>query len=167
MRCPYCDDGSNRVVDSRLTREGREIRRRRECDECGRRFTTRERVEDILPKVVKHDSRREDFDREKLAHSIQKACVKRPVSENAVQRLVDRIERLLTETGEAEVATSFVGDQVLQELVRLDRMAAARFASVFRDFKTAADYDGFFAELGETVDGEKGPSSPNGRGRGD
>lgn len=148
VRCPYCSDVSNRVIDSRLTRDGREIRRRRECDECGRRFTTRERVEEVLPKIVKRDERREEYDRAKLEQSIQKACVKRPVSENALQRLVDRVERRLAETGDAEVASAFVGDCVLEELVALDLVAASRFASVFRHFEDAADYDAFFASLG-------------------
>ncbi len=161
MRCPFCNDVSNRVIDSRLTREGREIRRRRECDECGRRFTTRERLEEVLPKIIKRDERREEFDRGKLELSIQKACVKRPVSENALQRLVDRVERRLTESGEAEVPTAFVGDCVLEELIVLDRMAASRFASVFRNFKTAADYDAFFAAL-DAVDAGAPPAPADG-----
>jgi transcriptional repressor NrdR len=147
VRCPYCNDPGNRVIDSRETREGREIRRRRECEECGRRFTTRERVEVVLPKIIKRDERREEYDRAKLEHGIQKACVKRPISENAIQRLVDRVERRLGETGEAEVASERLGSLVLGELTALDPLAAARFASVFRDFKTAADYDAFFASL--------------------
>jgi transcriptional repressor NrdR len=159
MRCPYCSDVSNRVIDSRLTREGQEIRRRRECEECGRRFTTRERLEDVLPKIIKRDERREEYDRAKLEHSIQKACAKRPVSSVAVQRLVDRVERRLVESGEAELPTGFVGDCVLGELIVVDRMAAARFASVFRGFKSAADYSAFFAELGET-DGEPAGRDP-------
>ena len=149
MQCPYCNDLNNRVIDSRLTREGQEIRRRRECDECGRRFTTRERVEELVPKIVKRDERREEYERAKLEHGIQKACVKRPVSENAIQRLVDRIERRLGESGEAELSSEALGELVLSELVALDPLAAARFASVLRDFKTAADYDAFFASLDE------------------
>ena len=157
MRCPYCSEVGNRVIDSRLARDAEEIRRRRECDECGRRFTTRERVEQVFPKIVKHDARREEYERSKLEQSIQKACAKRPVSETAIQRLVDRVERRLTETGEAEVATAFVGDRVLEELCTLDRMAAARFASVFRAFQTAADYDAFFALLdGASQDAPEG-----------
>jgi transcriptional repressor NrdR len=144
MRCPYCGNVENRVIDSRLTRESLEIRRRRECAECARRFTTRERVEEVLPKIIKRDERREEYDRAKLEHSIQKACAKRPVSENAIQRLADRIERRLQEVGEAEVSTSRVGDAVLEELVRIDLIAAARFASVFRRFESAADYATFF-----------------------
>jgi transcriptional repressor NrdR len=156
VRCPYCNDPSNRVIDSRETREGREIRRRRECDECGRRFTTRERLEVVLPKIIKRDERREEYDRAKLEQSIQKACVKRPVSENALQRLVDRVERRLTEAGEVELPTSVVGDFVLEELIALDLVAASRFASVFRNFKSAADYDAFFDSLAEDAPGAAG-----------
>ncbi len=147
MRCPFCNEASNRVIDSRLTREGLEIRRRRECEECGRRFTTRERHESTLPKVIKRDARREEWDRSKLEQSVQRACNKRPVSENAIQRLVDRVERRLGELGEAEIGSDRVGDEVLAELGLLDVMAAARFASVFREFASAEDYDAFFATL--------------------
>ncbi len=145
MRCPFCGDATNRVIDSRLTRESREIRRRRECLECARRFTTRERVEEVLPKIIKRDERREEYDRAKLERSIEKACAKRAVSENRIQQLVDRIERRLQETGEAEVPTAFVGDRVLDELIAIDAIAAARFASVFRRFESADDYAEFFA----------------------
>lgn len=138
------------MIDSRETREGQEIRRRRECDECQRRFTTRERLDDVMPRIVKQDERREEYDRAKLEHGIQKACVKRPISENAVQRLVDRVERRLGESGEAEVSSDRLGELVLTELITLDPLAAARFASVFRDFKTAADYDAFFASLDDS-----------------
>jgi transcriptional repressor NrdR len=145
MRCPYCGDDSNRVVDSRLGRDEAEIRRRRECLECGRRFTTRERVEDVLPKIVKHDERREDFDRRKLLVSVEKACAKRPVSIDALERLADRIEKRLQETGQTEVASAQVGEWVLDELIGIDLLSAARFASVFRRFERAEDYVAFFA----------------------
>ena len=156
MRCPFCGCTSNRVIDSRETREGQEIRRRRECDECQRRFTTRERLDEVMPKIVKRDERREEYDRAKLEHGIQKACVKRPISETALQRLVDRVERRLGETGEAEISSDRLGELVLAELITLDPLAAARFASVFRDFKTAADYDAFFAAL-DDASGEPEP----------
>ena len=165
MRCPFCGEVSNRVIDSRLTRDSQEIRRRRECDECTRRFTTRERIEEIQPKIIKRDERREEYDRAKLGHGIQKACAKRPVSEHAVQRLIDRIERLLPETGEAEVSTEYVGRLILEELMVLDPMAAARFASVFRRFGSAEDYAEFFASMAESPsdsspqDGESGGDS--------
>lgn len=147
MRCPYCSDDASRVIDSRLGRDGAEIRRRRECGECGRRFTTRERVDEILPRICKRDERREEFQRAKLVTAVQKACEKRPVSVEAIEQLVDRIERFLQELGEKEVASALVGERVMSELMALDPLAAARFASVFRDFQTAEDYAAFFASL--------------------
>ena len=147
MRCPFCGDETNRVIDSRLARDGVEIRRRRECLECERRFTTRERVEEVLPKIVKRDERREDYDREKITTSITKACAKRPVGQEIVERLADRVEKILAENGENEVTSAFVGDRVLRELMALDRMAAARFASVFLRFEGAEDYETFFHGL--------------------
>jgi transcriptional repressor NrdR len=147
VRCPFCGHADNKVIDSRLGREGAEIRRRRECLECGRRFTTRERVDEILPKIVKRDERREDYDREKLAASLQKACAKRPVSAESLGRLADRIERRLQEGGDSEVSSRSVGEWVMEELRPLDAMAAARFASVFHDFENAEDYAKFFASL--------------------
>ena len=149
MRCPYCSDAVNRVIDSRLGRDGTEIRRRRECSECGRRFTTRERVEGVLPKVVKRDERREEFLGDKILTSVQKACQKRPVSVDAVERLVDRVERYLQELGEKEVTSHVVGERVLAELVELDTLAAARFASVFENFENADDYQAFFAAIAD------------------
>lgn len=145
MRCPYCADDVNRVVDSRLGRDDTEIRRRRECLECGRRFTTRERVEDVLPKLVKRDERREDFDRRKLLASTEKACAKRPVSIDALERLCDRIEKRMQEAGQTELTSAAIGAWVLEELIQIDIMAAARFASVFRSFESAEDYAEFFA----------------------
>jgi len=156
VQCPYCGDDGNRVIDSRLARDGSEIRRRRECDECGRRFTTRERVEEILPRVIKRDERREEFDRRKLLHGIEHACVKRPVSTEAVERLVDRIERGLQETGEREVTSDYIGRRVLEELSDLDVLAAVRFASVFLDFSSPSDYVAFFSELPEKTDAREG-----------
>ena len=147
MRCPYCHDTTHRVIDSRLGRDGSEIRRRRECAECGRRFTTRERVETVLPKVVKRDARREEFWREKIVHSVRRACEKRPVSEDDLQRLVDRVERAAQELGDKEIDTGFIGERVMEELVGLDTLAAARFASVFRNFQNAEDYAEFFRGL--------------------
>jgi len=135
------------VIDSRLGRDGNEIRRRRECLECERRFTTRERVEDVLPKVVKRDARREDFQREKLLTAVQKACEKRPVSAAALDQLVDRVERHVQELGEKEVTSALIGQRMMEELVRLDHLAAARFASVFLDFQGADDYRRFFESI--------------------
>ena len=147
MRCPYCSDPTNRVIDSRLARDGSEVRRRRECGECGRRFTTRERVDEVLPKIVKRDERREEFRREKLLIAVQKACQKRPVSAVDLERLVDRVERHAQELGEKEVTSALLGERMMEELVELDPLAAARFASVFRNFHGAEDYTAFFASI--------------------
>ena len=147
MRCPYCGDTANRVIDSRLARDEAEIRRRRECQECNRRFTTRERVEDVLPKVVKRDGRREEFDRRKLMLSLEKASAKRPVPADALERLSDRVEKRLQEAGETELDSTWLGQCVLAELSTVDALAAARFASVFRGFQSADDYAAFFRSL--------------------
>ncbi len=147
MRCPYCFDSANRVIDSRLGRNGNEIRRRRECLECERRFTTRERVEEVFPKVVKRDERREDYQRHKLQTAVQKACEKRPVSASALDQLVDRVERHVQELGEKEVTSGLIGRRMMIELLGLDHLAAARFASVFLDFQGADDYREFFESI--------------------
>ena len=137
MRCPFCGHADNKVIDSRLGRDGEEIRRRRECLECERRFTTRERVEEVLPRVVKRDERREEWDRRKLAASLEKACAKRPVSAEALARLADRIERRLQELGAPEVSSRTLGEWVMEELRDLDQVAYVRFASIYRQFQDA------------------------------
>ncbi len=147
MRCPYCSDSTNRVIDSRLGREGMEIRRRRECGECRQRFTTRERVDGVLPKIVKRDERREEYQRQKLLTAVQKACEKRPVSADVLERLLDRVERHLQDLGQKEVTSRLIGERVMEGLVELDPLAAARFASVFLDFQGAEDYTNFFAAV--------------------
>jgi transcriptional repressor NrdR len=147
LRCPYCGDESHRVIDSRVARGTSEIRRRRECDECGRRFTTRERVEETLPKVIKRDERREEYDRSKLLHGLEAACVKRPVSADAIERLVERVEKRLQESGAAEVSSGEIGERLLEGLEAIDALAAVRFASVFRNFESTADYASFFQRL--------------------
>ena len=153
MHCPFCGDTANRVIDTRVAQGGDEIRRRRECLECRRRFTTRERVELVLPKITKRDERREDYVREKLLAGIERACEKRPVSIDAIERLVDRIERRLQEVGEKEVTSRYVGERAMQELTALDPLAAVRFASVFRDFQRTEDYAEFFASLSTPDEG--------------
>jgi len=147
LRCPFCGNEENRVVDTRVSREGDEIRRRRECEECSRRFTTRERLETVMPRIIKHDERREDFDRRKLLMGIEAACVKRPVSTAAIEGLIDRVEKALQESGEKEVTSQEVGERVMLGLIELDHLAAVRFASVFRDFQSADDYSDFFAAV--------------------
>ena len=135
------------MIDSRLGRNGNEIRRRRECLECERRFTTRERVEEVFPKVVKRDERREYYQRQKLLTAVQKACEKRPVSASSLDQLVDRVERHVQELGEKEVTSGLIGQRMMEELVGLDHLAAARFASVFLDFQGADDYRRFFESI--------------------
>ena len=153
MRCPSCGDTQTRVIDSRLVREGSEIRRHRECVECGRRFTTRERLDEALPRIAKKDGRREDYARVKLLSGLETACQKRSVSADALERIVDRIEKRLQELGEREVESHRLGDWVMEDLMRLDAVAAARFASVFRDFQGSEDYAKFFASLRERHEG--------------
>jgi transcriptional repressor NrdR len=147
VQCPFCGDESDKVVDTRLARDGAEIRRRRECLECGRRFTTRERVEAVLPRVRKRDQRREDYVREKLLLGIERACQKRPISAELIERIVDRIERRLQEIGEREVASRYLGERAMEELTAIDSLAAVRYASVFRNFQSTAEYADFFAAL--------------------
>ena len=161
MRCPYCGDDDSRVVDTRVGSGGGEIRRRRECEECGRRFTTRERSELVLPRVIKRDERREDYAREKLLHGIDHACVKRPIRTDAIERVVDRVERWLQETGDKEIESGRIGEKVMEELTALDSLAAVRFASVFRDFQSTHDYAEFFESLeGTAKPGPGGGSRP-------
>ena len=144
MRCPFCATLDNRVIDSRLSSAGEVTRRRRECDGCNRRYTTYERVEQVLPFVVKKDGRREPFDRAKLLAGLQRACQKRPVSSEALERLVDQIERGLVESGDKETTSRAIGEKVLVALRDLDRVAYVRFASVYRSFD---DVEQFMAEL--------------------
>lgn len=144
MKCPFCADTENRVIDSRISKEGNAIRRRRECAACGKRFTTYEFVEEVLPMVVKKDGRREAFDRSKILTGIKKACEKRPVSIDAIEAVVDRIERSCQESQLKEIPSTFVGERVMQELHDLDKVAYVRFASVYRQFRDANE---FFDEL--------------------
>lgn len=144
MRCPSCGDEATRVVDTRDSGD-EEIRRRRECEECGFRFTTRERIELQVPKVIKRDQRREEFDRAKLLAGIASACVKRPVPVDEIEALVDRIERGLQESGEREVDSRRIGDRVMRALRELDAVAAVRFASVYRRFDSMVDFAAFIA----------------------
>jgi transcriptional repressor NrdR len=148
MKCPFCATLDNRVIDSRLSQGGEVTRRRRECDGCRRRYTTYERVEEVLPFVIKKDGRREPFDRMKIVAGLRRACEKRPVSSEAVEALVDRVERDLVETGEKEVASSLIGERIMQSLRDLDQVAYVRFASVYRSFK---DIHEFMAELSDLL----------------
>ena len=140
MRCPKCGDQDDKVIDSRASREGATIRRRRECAKCGHRFTTYEEVEHEGLMVLKRDGRREEFSREKLLSGIRKACQKRPISPKAIDDLVDHIVAVVTEKFEGEVPGEFVGKLVMEGLRELDDVAYVRFASVYRRFEEATDF---------------------------
>ena len=144
MKCPFCDELEDKVVDSRMAKEGEVIRRRRECLGCKRRYTTYERVEEILPVVVKKDGRRESFDRTKILAGLKKACEKRPISTTTIEGVTDRIEKRIQEMGETEIESRIVGEELMKELHQLDQVAYVRFASVYREFK---DIDQFMDEL--------------------
>jgi transcriptional repressor NrdR len=148
MKCPFCSHDDTRVVDSRLGKEGNNIRRRRECVECERRFTTYERVEETLPLVIKKDGRREAFDRQKIISGIQRACEKRPVSIATIEKLVDQMELSLQESGEKEIPASRIGEYIMEALQSLDEVAYVRFASVYRQFR---DINEFMSELTEIL----------------
>jgi len=158
MRCPICHELDNRVIDSRLTKDNEVIRRRRECNKCERRFTTYERVEEVLPLLVKKDDRREVFDRMKIVTGLKKACEKRPVSAAAIEHAADRVERIVQESGEKELPSSVVGEAVMAELHKLDQVAYVRFASVYRSFQDVGE---FMRELQDLV--QAGKRSRRGR----
>ena len=144
MKCPFCDDIEDKVVDSRMAKEGEVIRRRRECLSCKRRYTTYERVEETMPAVVKKDGRREPFDRSKIVFGLKKACEKRPISTATIETVTDRIEKRIQDLGETEIVSTAVGEEVMRELSQLDQVAYVRFASVYREFK---DIDQFMDEI--------------------
>lgn len=140
MKCPFCANSENRVIDSRISKDGGAIRRRRECLACEKRFTTYEYVEDILPMVVKKDGRREPFDRMKIISGVKKACEKRPISMDAIETMVDNVEQACREHQGREIPSSMVGEKVMQELQRLDGVAYVRFASVYRQFRDVGEF---------------------------
>ncbi|MFH1090658.1 MAG: transcriptional regulator NrdR [Pseudomonadota bacterium] len=148
MKCPYCSDLENKVIDSRLGKDGLSIRRRRECLSCSRRFTTYERVEEIRPLVVKKDGRREPFDREKIREGMLKATQKRPVSVEVIDDFIDSLERRFQETNQKEIPSTEIGERVIAALRKMDEVAYVRFASVYRQFK---DLDDFVVELKELL----------------
>ncbi|VBB45974.1 transcriptional regulator NrdR [Desulfatiglans anilini] len=144
MKCPYCGKINNKVIDSRLSKDGRMIRRRRECLACGRRFTTYEKLEELLPMVVKKDGRRENFSREKIISGIRKACQKRPISMTRIEEFVDALELQFQESGKKELSSTDIGERVINELRDWDEVAYVRFASVYRQFR---DINEFMSEL--------------------
>jgi transcriptional repressor NrdR len=163
MKCPFCRDLENKVIDSRLSKDGHIIRRRRECLRCERRFTTYERVEEMLPMVVKKDGRREVYERLKVVAGLKKACEKRPVSMERIEQTADRIEHMLQERGEKEVASSVIGEAIMKALYDLDKVAYVRFASVYRSFE---DVNEFMRELKDLIQStrDEGAAKP-GRGK--
>lgn len=161
MKCPFCHETENRVIDSRLSKDANMIRRRRECLKCSRRFTTYERVEETMPLVVKKDGRRESYDRIKIVNGLKRACEKRPVSINTIEAIADRIERGLQERGDKEIPSSAIGEAAMRELHDIDQVAYVRFASVYRSFK---DINEFMVELEELLKERKGlPASKGGQ----
>jgi transcriptional repressor NrdR len=148
VKCPYCGHLGDKVVDSRESKEGEVIRRRRECLECGRRFTSYERIDEIPYMVVKKDGRRERFDRQKLVAGLLKACEKRPVRVASLELVADKVESTLQDKPEREIATADIGAHVMAELKSLDKVAYVRFASVYRNFR---DIDEFKNELNELL----------------
>ena len=154
MKCPYCTNLNTRVVDSRAGKVEYEVRRRRECQICDRRFTTYERVEQTPVMIVKKDGRRETFDREKVVRGIQKACEKRAISVHLIEQMVETIEQELSESAEREIYSKAVGEKIIQALKQVDDVAYVRFASVYREFKDVAD---FIQELKELLPKECQP----------
>ena len=140
MKCPFCGHLGDKVVDSRESKEGEAIRRRRECLDCGRRFTSYERIDEIAYMVIKKDGTRERFERQKLIAGLLKACEKRPVSIAAIEAVADKAEALLQERPDKEIATDEVGALVMDELKRLDKVAYVRFASVYRHFRDVGEF---------------------------
>ena len=149
MHCPFCAHTETQVVDTRVADDGAFVRRRRQCAHCGKRFTTYERIEEVLPMVVKADGRREPFDHNKVVAGVRAACEKRQVPLSEIEELVDDIEKQLQETGEKEVEAATIGEEVLVRLSEIDDVAYIRYASIFRNFK---DLEEFTRELNSLVE---------------
>jgi transcriptional repressor NrdR len=152
MKCPFCEHLEDKVVDSRESKEGQVIRRRRECLSCGKRFTSYERIDQIPHLVVKKDGRRERFDREKVLAGLLKACEKREVSIKALESITDKVEAMVHETPDREVPSVQIGEYLMERLRELDKVAFVRFASVYRDFK---DVDQFLSTLKGLLEGPR------------
>lgn len=151
MKCPGCGNLENKVIDSRLSEGGEATRRRRECVGCGRRYTTYERIEEVIPLIVKKDGRRESWDRHKLLQGLERACQKRPVAAEAREAVADAIERELRESGEREVSSSEIGEKLMNHLRELDQVAYVRFASVYRQFDDIGEFLDELQRLGQRV----------------
>lgn len=153
MRCPFCSGSEDKVIETRVSKDGSEIRRRRECESCARRYTTYERIEESMPLVIKNDGRREPFDRAKIEHGLLAAVAKRPVSRDQVSALALEVEREIADLGVSEIASRDIGERVLPRLRALDQVAYVRFASIYRDFR---DLSGFEKEL-DALRNDTGP----------
>ncbi|MCX5850131.1 MAG: transcriptional regulator NrdR [Deltaproteobacteria bacterium] len=140
MKCPFCGHTENKVIDSRISKDGKAVRRRRECLGCAKRFTTYEYVEDVLPMVVKKDGRREQFDRQKILNGIKKACEKRPISMEAIDKLVENVEQACQEMQVEEISSTLIGEKIMNELKAFDGVAYVRFASVYRQFRDVGEF---------------------------
>jgi transcriptional repressor NrdR len=140
MKCPFCSSPDTKVIDSRPDKDSSAIRRRRECESCARRFTTHERIEEVLPMVMKKDGRREPYKRDNVVGGLKKACEKRPVSMDVIEEVASRLEARLLETGEKEISSNFIGEWIMNELQDLDEVAYVRFASVYRSFRDITEF---------------------------
>ena len=140
MKCPFCGHAENKVIDSRISKDGKAVRRRRECLNCSKRFTTYEYVEDVLPMVVKKDGRREQFDRQKILNGIKKACEKRPISMESIDKLVENVEQACQEMQIEEISSTIIGEKIMNELKAFDGVAYVRFASVYRQFRDVGEF---------------------------
>lgn len=140
MLCPFCDENNDKVVDSRESKDGTVIRRRRECLACGRRFTSYERMEEVPYQVIKKDNRREDFSPQKLLGGLRKACEKRVIAAKELEAIVDEVEKQLQDSSEKEISTREIGEFVMRKLANLDKVAYVRFASVYREFEDVTEF---------------------------
>jgi transcriptional repressor NrdR len=161
MKCPACGEVEDKVIDSRLGREGAVIRRRRECSSCRKRFTTYERIEEMLPYVIKKDGRREAFDRIKIVDGMRRACQKRPISISDIENVADSIEQDLLERPEKEISVAHIGEKVMEALSQMDEVAYVRFASVYRSFHDIEEFITEIRELSETKEARERKDTRN------
>ena len=140
MKCPFCGHSENKFIDSRISKDGKAVRRRRECLGCAKRFTTYDYVEVVLPMVVKKDGRREQFDRQKILNGIKKACEKRPISMESIDKIVENVEQACQEMQLEEISSTIIGEKIMSELKNFDGVAYVRFASVYRQFRDVGEF---------------------------
>lgn len=140
MKCPFCGSFKDKVIDSRSTKDDSEIRRRRECEDCGGRYTTYERIEEVMPIVKKKNGEREPFDRNKIKKGLLISCQKRPVSADVIEQIIDTVEKTVQSYEKKEIESSVIGDLVMQQLKKIDKVAFIRFASVYKEFREPTDF---------------------------